>query len=381
MIEGTTRTPTFSGTGILTTVEAALRALLDGASPVVPCFVPLDRATGRIAAAMPPVPALPVTDIAAIDGWACRALDLMGASPYSPLTLSVAPVRVEAGDPMPAGTDCLLPPDLVDCSTPVMLAVGEAAPGQGVRRKGEDIAAGRPPILEGETIRAADLLVARVAGLDSLAVRSPRVRVIDVAAANHETVSTHLVCESITAVNAVVAAIETTARDAASIAAALDGEACDLLVLVGGTGDGKADATAEALARRGVLIAHRLALRPGATIAIGRLGGTPVIALPGLPDGAFAGFLALVRPILDHLAGRSARQAISLPLSQKISSTVGLCEIVLLGRENDMWRPLAIGDFSLEAMRLADAWLAVPGDCEGYAADTPVSATTLRSSN
>lgn len=376
------RTPPFLGAGTLTTLETALAALLDGVSPVAPYFVPLEQAMGRIAAAMPPIArTLPSRDIAALDGWACRALDLVGASAYSPLALPAAPVWVEAGDAMPSGTDCLLHADLIDCSMPIAMAVGEAVPGQGMRRRGEDMAEGRPPVLEGETIRAADLLVARRAGLQQLAVREPRVRVIDIEAANHETVTTHLIRESVTASNAAIAQTETTLRDAASIAAALDGEACDLLLLVGGTGEGRADATAEALARRNALIAHRLALKPGTTTAIGRFGSMPVIALPGAPEHAFAGFLALIRPILDRLAGRSARSTASLPLSRKISSTVGLCEIVLLGREHDMWTPLAMGDFSLEAMRLADAWLVVPGDCEGYAAGTPVAASTLRNSD
>src|SRR5690606_29163799 len=128
-------------------------ALLDGVSSVAPRFVPLEQAMGRIAAAMPLVaPALPSHDIAAIDGWACRALDLVGASAYSPLALPAATVWVEAGDAMPPGADCLLHADLVDCSTPIAMAVGEAVPGQGVRRRGEDMAEGRPPVLEGETI-------------------------------------------------------------------------------------------------------------------------------------------------------------------------------------------------------------------------------------
>jgi hypothetical protein len=70
-----------------------------------------------------------------------------------------------------------------------------------------------------------------------------------------------------------------------------------------------------------------------------------------------------------------------LPIARKIASRVGLAEIVLLAREKDNWVPLAVGDLSLEAMRLADAWLAVPGDSEGYAAGTPVAATLLRSPN
>jgi molybdopterin biosynthesis enzyme len=275
----------------------------------------------------------------------------------------------------------VLEADLVDCGGPLAQAVGEAAPGQGVRRAGEDMAAGRPPILQGKAICAADLMVARKAGLSGLAVRTPHVRVIDVTAASGETFATHFVAESLEASCATVTATEAGTRDAAAIAAALDGEACDLLLLIGGTGDGRTDAAAEALARRGALIAHRLALRPSGTTAIGRLGATPVVALPGSPDQAFAGLLALVQPVLDRLAGRSERTGFALPLSRKIASTVGLCEIALLARDRDAWAPLAVGDFSLDAMRLADAWLAVPGGSEGHAAGTPVAAILLRNSN
>ncbi|MBZ9853982.1 molybdopterin-binding protein [Mesorhizobium sp. CA13] len=372
-------TKTFSSTGPLTPLEAALDALLDGVMPVTPRLVPLEQALGYVAAGMPAVvPAQPARDIAAIDGWACRALDLVGASAYSPLVLPVAPIWVETGEAMPENRDCVLQAGLVDCSGPMIQAVAEAVPGQGVRRAGEDMAAARPPMLEGKAIGVADLLVARKVGLSQLAVRSPRVRAIDVAADSNETFSMRLVVESLSASGASVADIETVKRDAASIIAALDGEACDFLLLIGGTGDGHADVTAEALGRRGVLIRHRMALRPGGTTAIGRLGKTPVVALAGSPLHAFAGFLALVQPVLDRLSGRSERPGIILPLSRKISSAVGLYELVLLGKERDMWTPLAVGDFSLDAMRLADAWLAVPGDSEGYAVGTPVSAFPLR---
>ena len=104
----------------------------------------------------------------------------------------------------------------------------------------------------------------------------------------------------------------------------------------------------------------------------------PVIALPGLPAHALAGFLALVRPVLDRLTGRNDRRSIVLPLSRKISSAVGFYEIVLLAEEKGTWTPLAVGDFSLDAVRLAAAWLAVPGGSEGYAAGTLVAAAPLR---
>jgi molybdopterin molybdotransferase len=365
--------------GALTSLESALAALLDGLAPIAPSLLPLDQALGRIAAEMPSLAhARPARNTAMTDGWACRALDLAGASAYSPLPLVAVPTWVEAGDAMPEGCDCVLDANLVDCSGPMPQVLGEAVPGQGVRRAGEDMEAGRPIIIAGHRLSAADLLAAWSVGVGEIAVRAPRVHVIDVAAPAGETFTAHLIADSARASGATVSNIETVTRDAAFIAKALDNRACHLIVLIGGTGAGRTDATAEALAACGELTAHNIALRPGRTAATGRVGETPVVALPGAPDQAFAAFLALVQPVIDRLSGRSARRDTILPLARKISSTVGLAEIVLLKQEQDRWGPLAIGDFSLDAMRLADAWLAIPGGSEGYAAGTPVGAFVLR---
>ncbi len=82
----------------LTTLEAALGALLNGLEPVSAVELPLADALRGIAAEMPPLNALPPHDIASADGFAFRARDLVGASSYSPLPLiRNAPVWVEAG--------------------------------------------------------------------------------------------------------------------------------------------------------------------------------------------------------------------------------------------------------------------------------------------
>jgi molybdopterin biosynthesis enzyme len=363
----------------LTTLEAAVAMLLDGLAPVAPGFLPLEEALGRVAAGMPPLARpLPAADKATMDGWAFRALDLVGASAYSPLPLANAPVWVETGNVMPEGCDCVIEAGLVDCDGPIVQAMGEAAPGQGMRRAGEDMEAGRPIIMAGQRLSAADLLVARSAGIREVAVRMPRLRLIDIASPHGNQTSAQFIAETAKLSGPAVAGIETVARDAASIAGVFDKGNCDLIVLIGGTGEGRADATGEALAAREALMAHNLALRPGRSTAIGRLGAMPIVALPGAPDQAFAAFLALVRPALDRLSGVSVRQRTTLPLARKISSTVGLAEMVLVKQDEDAWMPLAVGDFSLEAIRLAQGWLAIPGGSEGYAAGTPVAVWPLR---
>jgi molybdopterin biosynthesis enzyme len=133
-----------------------------------------------------------------------------------------------------------------------------------------------------------------------------------------------------------------------------------------------------ALAERGEVLAHGIALQPGRTSAVGRLGAVPVIVLPGAPDQAFAAWWTLALPVLDRLSGRRPRRTFSLPLARKIASSVGIAEIVLLERKQGVWITLAVGELSLDAIARAEAWLVVAGGAEGFAAGTRLDAYMLR---
>jgi molybdopterin molybdotransferase len=361
----------------LTPLDVALAALLRGIAPVKPVEVALAEALGCIAAEMPPLTAYPPHDIAVADGWALCASDLVGASSYSPLLLVKSPVWVEAGDAMPQMCDCVVDSDSVDRTGSMFQVLTEAIPGQGVRRAGGDIVAGTIVVESGRRVLPRDLLIARATGMKTLSVRRPRVCVIDVPAPG-AMVTAHLIAESARKVGAEVFGVEVTGRDADAIAKALDPDGCDLILTVGGSGVGRTDATVMALAQRGEVFAHGLALQPGRTSAVGRIGKTPFVALPGAPDQAFAAWWTLALPVLDRLACRQPRKTLNLPLARKIASSIGIAEIVLLQRKQGVWVVLAIGDLSLEAMARAEAWLAVPGGSEGFAAGAPVDGYMLR---
>lgn len=364
--------------GTLTSLEAVLAELLDGLVPVAPVFVSPALARGRISAETANIAtALPERHRATIDGWALRSLDLAGASPYSPVRLLEAPVWVEAGNVLPDGCDCVLKRDHVDCEGPLAQAYADAIPGEGIRRAGEDVASGRPAVVTGRRVESTDLLVAHAAGLETIAVRTPRVLLLDVVAVDGSSLAKQLIAELLENEGADVS-IQTTPRDANAIAHALSGPDCDFVVTIGGTGFGHFDATAEAFHLSGLLFAHGIAVRPGSTAAAGRLQKRPMVALPGAADQAFAVYHALVRPVLDHLACRTARVSIELPLARKISSTVGMAEIALFQQQQSSWFPLAVGNLSLDQLRLADAFAVVDGGSEGYPAGAPVEGFLLR---
>ncbi|MET4069750.1 molybdopterin molybdotransferase [Bradyrhizobium sp. S3.2.6] len=359
----------------LTPLDTALAVLLRGIGPVAPVELPLAEAVGCIAAGMPQLAAYPPCDIAVVDGWALRANDLVGASSYSPLPLTGLPVWVDAGDAMPAGCDCVLDAGAVEVSGPLAQVLAEGVPGQGVGRAGGDTADRLPAATAGLPIDATALLLARVADVERLSIRRPRLRIVNVPGA---TATMQMITDLARAAGLEVTAHEAGSRDATSIAEALDVSVCDLLLTIGGSGAGRADASVTALAQRGAEFAHGLALQPGRTAAAGRLGKVPVLALPGAPAPALAVWLALVLPLIDRMSARQPRRTVTLPLARKIASSVGIAEIALLAEEHKTWMPLAVGEWPLHAIAGADAWLLIPASHEGFAADEPVDAYLMR---
>lgn len=360
----------------LTALDAALAAVLDGLAPAAVAELPLSQALGCVMAEPATTRTHPQQDIALVDGWAFRASDLVGASAYAPLPLAAAARWVEAGDPIPNGCDCVIDADGIDQSAPIPQVLAEASPGHGVRRRGGDLPDGFV-IAPGMQLRPFDILLARVARLEKMKVRRPRLRLVNVPATSGDTETAHLIQESAQCAGAEVTFADAGSRGAASIATELEKTDFDLFVTVGGSGVGRTDATVLAIGQLGEVFAHGLALRPGVTSAVGRIGSTPVIALPGSAAGALAGWWTLGLPVLDRLSGRQPREATILPLTRKLASSVGIAEIALLERNNGCWVPLALADLPFQAIMKASAWLVVPGSSEGFPAGTPVGAYML----
>ena len=118
----------------------------------------------------------------------------------------------EAGEPMPDGCDCVLDQDSIDRTSPLVQAIAEAAPGQGVRRKSSGIAEGSRIAAPGEQLSSRDLLLARMAGLERLPVRRPRVSIINLPVG---TATARLIADNARDAGADVSLVTAGGRDAA----------------------------------------------------------------------------------------------------------------------------------------------------------------------
>jgi molybdopterin biosynthesis enzyme len=160
-----------------------------------------------------------------------------------------------------------------------------------------------------------------------------------------------------------------------TLEAALGDAGSDAVIGVGGTGSGRRDAAVHTLARLGRVEAHGIAISPGETAAFGFAGERPVLLVPGRLDAALAIWLLIGRSLLAKLGGASVGDPVSetLPLKRKVTSTIGMTEVIPVSCVGGMAEPLASGYLSLTALARSDGWIVVHAESEGFAAGTQVA--------
>jgi molybdopterin biosynthesis enzyme len=269
------------------------------------------------------------------------------------------PRFVTIGAALPAGADAVLPPDAVSTEAGFAEITAPAAPGESVRRAGEDAAAGAILRAAGERMRALDVAAACGAGVGLCSVRRVRVRVMGEGSA----------CTLLTRF---AEAAGSTVEWGLPSNEALAPSGADLVVMVG------ASDLSAVFSQEGTDIAPAVALRPGEGLGCVLAGDVPVLVMPDRLETALAAALVLMQPCLDRLMGATARPPVVMaPLARKLASTVGLTEIALVRETNGGLEPLAFGDITLTAIAQADAWLVVPPESEGFAAGEIVQAFVL----
>jgi len=352
----------------LTPLTDALASIERLVTAVAPRRVPCRDALSRICASgLTGATAHPAAAIALRDGMAVRAEATLDASSYAPVAIVATPVEV--GDPLPAGADAVVPADALEWRGATAHVVAPLAPGDGVLPAGGDIAAGEPLRDAARRLRAVDLAAFGILGLTDIDVRVPRVLIAAASAG----------CDGVIAAiigllaRAIEAAGGTVSRDGA-----FDASGEDALILVGGSGMGRRDQTVLELARRGQVAFHGVGLAPGETAAFGLIERRPVLVVPGRLDAALAVWLTLGRCMLAKLAGAKENEPSETGvLMHKITSTLGLAELVPMMRHGGRLMPLASGYLTLQSLARAEGYVLVSADSEGFPAGATVEMRPL----
>ena len=312
-------------------VEEARARILAALAPVGTEWVGIAEAWGRVLAA--PVTARhdkPLADVSAMDGYAVRSADcaaiparlkVIGRAPAGHLFAgAVGPgeaVRVFTGSVIPAGADAVVIQEDTDLGEATVEVRFAPRPGQHIRRRAGDFAAGETLLAPGRRLTARDIGIAAAADRPWLAVhRRPRVAILatgdEVARPGERVPAGGVISSNSLALAAMVRAaggapvdLGIAPDDLAAIAAAARAAAgSDLIVTSGGASVGAHDLVRDALAPAGLELAFwKIAMRPGKPFMFGRVGPTPLLGLPGNPVSALVCGLLFLVPAIERLAG------------------------------------------------------------------------------
>ncbi len=405
---------------------AALQSI-DLWQPLGAEMIPVAEANGRVTAqAIFAKLSSPHYHASAMDGYAVRAQDTVGATETHPLQLPLvegAAQPVNTGHPLPAWANAAIMIEhtqkvtLADCRDAIQIRAA-VPPWHHVRPMGEDMVATELVLPANHKLRPVDLGALAGSGHAEVAVyRRPRVAIIPTGSelVSVESAMDDLQPGQIIEYNSLVMAAQVTIWgglptrwpmvpdefEAIQTAVRAAAPSHDLILINAGSSAGSEDYTAHVVQSLGQLLVHGVAVRPGHPVILGmisdfRIQNTaksktknqkpkiPVIGVPGYPVSAALTGEIFVEPLLARWQGQPAFEPPTLEatLTRKLVSHTGDDDFVRVsvGKVGDkvMATPISRGAGVITSLVRADGIVRIPRFSEGADADTAVTVHLYR---
>ncbi|MGH9117172.1 MAG: molybdopterin molybdotransferase MoeA [Acidimicrobiales bacterium] len=347
--------------------------VLDRVAPLPPQRWPLPDVVGCVVAEdVRSEEAIPPFANTAVDGFAVRAADTIGADGQRPAALAVVgtvaagdaaerpvgpgeAVRIMTGGPIPPGADAVVMVEDTEMDGERVLVRVEVAPAQSVRPAGDDLRPGDLVVAKGTVLSVGHLGLLYSLGRTDVAVHPrPRVGVLSTGSelvvgstplgpgqirdSNRPTLLA-LVAEA----GAVPVDLGLVVDDERLIAAALGRwvRDCDAICTSGGVSMGEFDYVKAVLDRIGDMRWMQVAIKPAKPFAFGVVAAgdrsVPVFGLPGNPVSSMVSFEVLARPALRRMLGHAdddldrltVRATIDEPLRRHVDGKTHFARVVV----------------------------------------------------
>jgi molybdopterin molybdotransferase len=371
--------------------------------------VRLEDAAGRVAASDVASPIdVPPFSRSAMDGYAVVAADIARATPATPIALrlldriytgelssaQVAPgacAEIATGAPLPSGADAVVMVEESAIGSDGRIQILAAATaGQNVGRRGGDITAGDRVVSAGDVLSPSRVGALAAVGHSTIHVYArPRVAILstgnEVVEPGSPLPPGHIYDVNRFTLGAVVAShggVAVPMRPAQdtveALVASLDarGEA-ELVVFSGGSSVGERDLVVDAIAARGEMIFHGIAVRPGKPTAFAMLSGTPFFGMPGNPTSCLSNAYILLVPFLRQLARLPPHRprSVRVPLGRRIASAVNRHQFYTVRLADGVAWPAFKGSGDITSLSQADGYIEIPADANGVEEGASVDVT------
>jgi molybdopterin molybdotransferase len=375
-------------------LETARRLLLDAIVPVSSIErVPLAEAGGRVLGrpAIAPID-VPPFDRAAMDGYAVIAEDTFGASHADPRTLQCIDtvftgqvtsraltrgecIEIATGAPMPGGADAVV---MVEETEPAdgdrIRVLIPVYPRQHIGRRAADITAGQTILNAGDLLNPSRVgALAAIGVADVTVFARPRVAVLStgneivdpgqpLGPGQIYDVNRFTISAVIREQGGVAVALRTVADSLEDLTAAVEAADADVLVFSGGSSVGERDLVLDVMRRMGEVIFHGIAVKPGKPTAFGRIGGKPVLGMPGYPTSCLSNAYILLVPLLRRMGRLPDHEphVAHLPLARRIVSPTGRHQFYTVRIADGAVVPAFKASGDITSMSQADGYIEIP---------------------
>jgi molybdenum cofactor synthesis domain-containing protein len=378
-------------------LEEARRRLDAGVRPIVRTErVPLSDAAGRVAAAdLASSIAVPPFSRSAMDGYAVMAADTAGASRGAPVSLRILDrvytgeaartavtagtcVQIATGAPLPDGADAVIMVEETargEIDTVSILA--PASPGQNIGRRGADISPGDLVVRRGDALNPSRVGAVAAIGQHEVEVYArPRVAVLSTGnevvdpggplAAGQIYDVNRFTLAAVVAANGGMPEPHRPADDTLeALESALDDCAgADIIVFSGGSSVGDRDLVVDLVARRGEMVFHGIAVKPGKPTAFAVVDGIPFFGMPGNPTSCLSNAYILLVPFLRATARLPlyAPRTVRARLGKRIVSPAGRHQFYTVRLQHEVAFPAFKGSGDITSLSQADGYIEIPSD-------------------
>jgi molybdopterin molybdotransferase len=359
--------------------------------------VALDIAVGRVTAndVLSPMDVPPFAR-SAMDGYAVIAAATSGASRAKPARLRLldriytgepssiivsagACAEIATGAPLPAGADAVvMVEETAKTGGDEQIEIFAAASaGQNIGRRGADIRAGDQVVSAGDLLTPSRVGALAAIGCSDVEVYAkPRVAILST---GNEVVEpgqplapgqifdvNRFTLAAIVSTHGGVPEAHRAAQDTVdALLAALDRcTEADLVVFSGGSSVGERDLVVDAIAARGEMIFHGIAVRPGKPTAFAIVSGTPFFGMPGNPTSCLSNAYILLVPYLRGVARLPphAPKTVRAPLGRRIVSAANRHQFYTVRLQDGVAYPAFKGSGDITSLSQADGYIEIPAD-------------------
>lgn len=341
---------------------------------------------------------VPRFDKSAMDGYAVRSSDLVGATQFKPVVLELTEKaqiaekeahQIWTGNPIPKGADSVVMLENTQKSGDKVEVWSQLSPWTNVSKIGEDIKKGAVAAKAGVQLNPYHLGLAAAFGITELRVtKKPQIAIITSGNEITELGTKRLEHQIFNSNKTMVAAMcRELGAEPVNLGIAKDKieeisnkirqalQSCDAVITTGGTSVGGLDLVPDAvngLGKPGVVV-HGVALRPAMPTAVAVLNGKPVLILSGNPVAAVIGFEVFGRALICRMLGMpqtEMRPVLSAKLVKRVTTALGRKNYVrvLVTQKNGelVAEPVsAKGSGSMSTMTQSNGYLIVEENREG----------------